>query len=56
MLFQQKRTGVLTSATLATDSNFGFLRQRLGFPDDCDELLVEQSFQLPTQHFAAGSR
>ena len=44
MLFQQKETVVLTSATLATDSNFGFLRQRLGFPDDCDELLVDSPF------------
>ena len=44
MLFQQKETVVLTSATLATDSNFAFLRQRLGFPDDCDELLVDSPF------------
>ena len=44
MLFQQKETVVLTSATLATDSNFGFLRQRVGFPDDCDELLVDSPF------------
>jgi DNA polymerase-3 subunit epsilon/ATP-dependent DNA helicase DinG len=43
-LFQQKDTVVLTSATLATDGNFGFLRQRLGFPDDCDELLVDSPF------------
>ena len=44
MLFQQKEAVVLTSATLATDSNFGFLRQRVGFPDDCDELLVDSPF------------
>ena len=44
MLFQQKETVVLTSATLATDSNFGFLRERVGFPDDCDELLVDSPF------------
>lgn len=44
MLFQQKETVVMTSATLATDSNFRFLRQRVGFPDDCDELLVDSPF------------
>ena len=43
-LFREKEAVVLTSATLATDSNFGFLRQRVGFPEDTDELLVDSPF------------
>ncbi len=43
-LFQEKEAVVLTSATLATDSSFGFLRQRVGFPEDSDELLVDSPF------------
>ena len=43
-LFQQKETVVLTSATLATDANFGFLRQRVGLPEESDELLVDSPF------------
>lgn len=43
-LFQQKEAVVLTSATLATDANFQFLRQRVGFPEDSDELLVDSPF------------
>ena len=43
-LFASKESVVLTSATLATDSRFDFLRQRVGFPEDCDELLVDSPF------------
>ncbi len=43
-LFEQKESVVLTSATLATDANFAFLRQRVGFPDESDELLVDSPF------------
>ena len=43
-LFEQKESVVLTSATLATDANFAFLRQRVGFPQDSDELLVDSPF------------
>ena len=43
-LFTQKESVVLTSATLAADSSFDFLRQRVGFPDDSDELLVDSPF------------
>ena len=43
-LFQQKDAVALTSATLATDANFQFLRQRVGFPEDSDELLVDSPF------------
>jgi DNA polymerase-3 subunit epsilon/ATP-dependent DNA helicase DinG len=43
-LFAAKESVVLTSATLATDSRFDFLRNRVGFPEDCDELLVDSPF------------
>ena len=43
-LFEQKESVVLTSATLATDSSFAFLRQRVGFPEDSEELLVDSPF------------
>ena len=43
-LFAAKESVVLTSATLATDSRFDFLRKRVGFPEDCDELLVDSPF------------
>ena len=43
-LFAAKESVILTSATLATDSRFDFLRQRVGFPEDCDELLVDSPF------------
>ncbi len=43
-LFASKESVVLTSATLAADSRFDFIRQRVGFPEDCDELLVDSPF------------
>ena len=43
-LFEKRDSVVLTSATLATDGSFDFLRQRVGFPDDSDELLVDSPF------------
>ncbi len=43
-LFAARESVVLTSATLAIDSRFDFMRQRVGFPDDCDELLVDSPF------------
>ena len=43
-LFDRKDSVVLTSATLATDGSFDFLRQRVGFPEDSDELLVDSPF------------
>ena len=43
-LFAAKESVILTSATLAADSRFDFLRRRVGFPDDCDELLVDSPF------------
>lgn len=43
-LFAEKEAAVLTSATLTADSRFDFLRQRVGFPEDSDELLVDSPF------------
>ena len=43
-LFAARESVVLTSATLAADSRFDFLRQRVGFPEDSDELLVDSPF------------
>ena len=43
-LFDNIDSVVLTSATLATDGSFDFLRERVGFPDDSDELLVDSPF------------
>ena len=43
-LYANKATVVLTGATLATDSNFDFFRNRVGFPDESDELQVNSPF------------
>ena len=43
-LFAEKESVILTSATLAADAAFDFLRQRVGFPEDSDELLVDSPF------------
>ena len=43
-LFTTKESVILTSATLTTDDTFDFLRQRVGFPEDCDELQVDSPF------------
>jgi DNA polymerase-3 subunit epsilon/ATP-dependent DNA helicase DinG len=43
-LFDRKDSVVLTSATLSTQKSFDFVRQRLGIPDDSDELLVGSPF------------
>ncbi len=44
MLFAQKECAVLTSATLSTQGSFSYLRQRLGVPEDSEELLVGSPF------------
>lgn len=43
-LFAEKESVILTSATLAADTTFEFLRQRVGLPEDSDELLVDSPF------------
>ncbi len=46
MLFSQKKSVVLTSATLSTDGGFGHIAERTGFSDS-DELLVGSPFDYP---------
>ena len=47
-LFDRMRAAVLTSATLAVDGGFGYLRERLGI-DAGDELLLPSPFDFPRQ-------
>ena len=47
-LFDRMRSAVLTSATLAVDGGFDYLRQRLGI-DAGDELLLASPFDFPRQ-------
>jgi len=47
-LFDKMRSAVLTSATLAVDGGFDYLRQRLGI-DAGDELLLASPFDFPRQ-------
>jgi len=43
-------TAIITSATLSTEGNFSYLRQRLGLDaEHADELLVESPFDYATQ-------
>jgi DNA polymerase-3 subunit epsilon/ATP-dependent DNA helicase DinG len=42
-LFDEKKTVILTSATLSTQGSFEFIRHRLGL-DECDELTVGSPF------------
>ena len=46
LLFGQKKTVILTSATLSTDETFDHIRARTGF-DDADELLLGSPFDYP---------
>lgn len=46
-LFDQKRTTVLTSATLTTENSFAFVRGRLGL-EDAEELRVGSPFDYAT--------
>ncbi|HSR70393.1 MAG TPA: ATP-dependent DNA helicase [Acidobacteriota bacterium] len=47
-LFQKVDSAVLTSATLAVDHSFDFIRSRLGVPDPA-ELQVPSEFDYPSQ-------
>jgi ATP-dependent DNA helicase DinG len=46
-LFDRLKTAVITSATLATDGNFDFVRGRLGLVDDGDERIRAASLPSP---------
>jgi ATP-dependent DNA helicase DinG len=51
-LFARVETAVVTSATLATERGFGFLRQRLGLDGDgarCTEAVFPSPFDYPRQ-------
>ncbi len=43
-LFDRKESVVLTSATLSAQNSFDYMRQRLGVPEDSEELLVGSPF------------
>ena len=43
-LFDRKESVVLTSATLSTQGSFDYFRQRVGLPEDTDQLLVGSPF------------
>ena len=43
-LLSRKDSVVFTSATLATQGNFDYLRERLGIPEDSDQLVVGSPF------------
>ena len=43
-LFERKDSVVLTSATLSTEGNFGYFKQRTGIGEDAPELLVGSPF------------
>lgn len=48
-LLWKKRTAVLTSATLAVDKKFSFLRSELGLPPNCLEAVLGSPFDFPRQ-------
>jgi ATP-dependent DNA helicase DinG len=48
-LFERVETIVLTSATLASAGKFTFVRERLGLPEEADELIAPSSFDYKTQ-------
>ena len=43
-LFERKESVVMTSATLSTQGNFDYFRQRVGLPEETDQLLVGSPF------------
>lgn len=43
-LFATKDSVILTGSTLSTDQDFHFLKRQTGFPEDCDEILVDSPF------------
>jgi len=48
-LFERVRAAVLTSATLAVDGGFSYIKERLGISDDAVELLLPSPFDYGTQ-------
>ncbi len=48
-LFERVETVVLTSATLASAGNFGFIKERLGLEADTSDLIAPSSFDYENQ-------
>jgi ATP-dependent DNA helicase DinG len=48
-LFERAETVVLTSATLASGGGFGFIRERLGLPEETDELIAQSGYDYDRQ-------
>jgi ATP-dependent DNA helicase DinG len=48
-LFERVETVVMTSATLASAGNFNFVRERLGLPEETDDLIAASSFDYQSQ-------
>jgi ATP-dependent DNA helicase DinG len=48
-LFERAETVVLTSATLASGGRFGFIRERLGLPEETDELIAQSGYDYDRQ-------
>ncbi len=48
-LFDRVETVVLTSATLASAGNFKFVRERLGLPENTDELVAPSGYDYESQ-------
>ncbi len=51
-IFETKESVILTSATLSTEENFGYLRQRIGL-EDAEELLLGSPFDYPNSTLIA---
>ena len=48
-LFERVETVVMTSATLASAGSFNFARERLGLPEETDELIAASSYDYEKQ-------
>ena len=48
-LFDRTETVVLTSATLASGGSFNFIRERLGLPEETDELVAASGYDYEQQ-------
>ena len=55
-LFAATETVVLTGSTLSTDGDVEFLRERIGFPDDCYKEEVDSPFNYRRNHSLDGAR
>lgn len=49
LLYERLKTMVFTSATLATNNSFGYIRSRLGLPDNSLEFILKSHFDFARQ-------